>query len=229
MRQDKGFPGRILLPLIALACVLFLPGCPMEISNDIERVDVVMSDIFVIGNKATNGANHGWLAPKDDDSGIWEWKTSSLETDGHYDGVRIFNIDRDLSVRGGVFDAGPYDGVVFKYRTNVYNTEFRFRDFSFWFGWADEKLFNAYNWEGGWADPAKYTDNAYPSPYKEVVIPFYKMWRWGIQQNTGRVDNDLTNFDPNQLSNIHIDGRATMPNSGDIWLEIVDFAFFYYK
>jgi hypothetical protein len=219
MKNGKRLPGQISGLLIALACILALPGCPMEVTNGIERVDVVMSDIFVIGSKAASGSNHGWLA-LNENTGIWEKVTSDMVTDGHYDGVRLFNIDRDLGVKGGVFDAGAYDGVVFKYRTNVYNTEFRFRDFSFWFGWADEKLFDAHDWAGGWASP---------TGYKEVVIPFYKMWRWGIQQNTGRVDNDLTNFDPNQLSNIHIDGRSTMPDSGGIWLEIVDFAFFYYK
>ncbi|MDR3192283.1 MAG: hypothetical protein LBT87_04370 [Treponema sp.] len=220
MRKDNGFSKKIFCALAAAAWVLVLPGCPMEATNEIERVDVVMSDIFDIGSKATSGSNHGWLDDPDGD-GIWEKVTSDLSTEGHYDGVRIFNIDRDLDVRGGVFDAGPYDGIVFKYRTNVYNTEFRFMDFSFWFGWANEDLFPAWDWEGGFGSP---------TGYKEVVIPFYEMGRWGIQQSTGRVDNDLTNFDPNQLCDVHIDGRAIVADGGTTtWLEIVDFAFFYYK
>jgi hypothetical protein len=201
----------------------------MEATSDIERVEVTLSDIFTIGSKGTSGSNHGWLAKEEQGDGTFQWvkKTTDLETDDHYDGVRLFNIDRDMGVRGGVFDAGPYDGIVFKYRTNVYNTEFRFRDFSFWFAWwANQDTFSAWDWEAGYTK----SDTGCPdADYKEVVLPFYKMGRWGIQQSTGREDNDLTNFDPNQLSNVHIDGRSTMPDSGGIWLEIVDFDFFIYK
>jgi hypothetical protein len=230
MRKNRRFPAGICCLLPALACALFA-GCPMEATNDIERIDVVLSDVFVIGAKAVSGSNHGWLAAEDQEDGSINWvkKISDLDPglDAGYDGVRLFNIDRDLGVRDGVFDAGPYDGIVFKYRTNVYNTEFRFRDFSFWFAWwANEDTFPAWDWEAG---SAKSNAGCPDADYKEVVLPFYKMGRWGIQQSTGREDNDLTNFDPNQLSNVHIDGRSTMPDSGGIWLEIVDFAFFIYK
>jgi hypothetical protein len=214
------------LPFVCVFALAFT-GCPMEATNNIRRVDVVLSDLFFIGGKAISGNNHGWLVPVvNEESGKTIWTEApnrgDLSTDQHYDGVRLFNIDRDLGIKDDVIDAGPYDGVVFKYRTNVYNTEFRFRDFSFWFAWADEDIFPAFDYENGWENPS--------GEYKEVIIPFYKMERWGIPQTTGREDNDLTNFDPNQLSAVHIDGRSIMEGGGStIWLEIVDFDFFYYE
>ncbi|MDR1127994.1 MAG: hypothetical protein LBL20_01680 [Treponema sp.] len=227
MEKSKLVILKLLFGIAVAFMALLALSCSAGASNNIERVPVTMSDIFTIGNKAMSGSNHGWLAPEEQLDGrvLWVKQTGNQETDEHYDGVRLFNIDRDMSVRGGAFDAGPYDGVVFKYRTNVYNTTFRFRDFSFWFEWGSDTAFGAHDYENGWENPS--------GDYQEVVIPFFKLWRWGIQQNTGAVDNDLINFDPNQLSNIHIDGRNTIPkNDGQyegIWLEIVDFDFFIYR
>ena len=231
--------NRFLLTVMA-AAVFILPvclgSCPSggEFSDDdILIYPIALSEYFNIGSKAYAGhsGDAGWLVQDTDDSRIWRLAPSGFHnqwsTEEQFNGVRLWNIDRDLPPKK-ITDLSAYDGMMFKYRTNMTNTESRMQDCKFWWAYANSVTFNEWNFANGAANP----DPALG--YRQVIISFARMSKYGAPSVWGVPCNDDTKFNQNVFRNFRFDGRnrASTPTGGvteDYWLEIVDFAFFTYK
>ena len=224
--------------ITALVLPILLGACPTPVEGEKEilRHYVPVSTVFNIGSKAYDGhaGNAGWLVEDPDKPGCYMLAPGGVHnqwnTNQEFPGVRLFNIDRDLPVKQRM-DVSAYDGITFKYRTNMTNTEARLLDCMFWWAYASQDYFYSHNYRKGYANPDPELG------YKELILPFYKMWKWGIPQNVSTPCNDTTKFQPQIFTNFRFDGRDRgnyNPDEGDVspeayWLEIVEFAFFNYQ
>jgi len=246
MRRKRLFIFGILVLSIILP--FWFTSCPTrDDGGGIVLYPFAMSEIFNLDGRAASGGNEGWLRPSAADPRVWEKVPDSeggrvgsfpaFEGDTRkFYGMRMFNIDRNLGVKRRM-DLSIYDGIYFKYRASAINTELRMLDCGFWWAYANRDNFPEYNWQGrvgkegfeGDFDPDAWR---YPCPelgYKEVYIPFYRMWRWGIPQADSVPCNDSTKFQPNNFRSMRFDGRNLAQAGHPLWLEIVDFAFFKYE
>jgi len=253
MQKKKKFINiAYLLVAVAIVLPLWLGACEAAFPTRTEggglvKYPVPISTIFNVGSRAyanfTGAA--GWLVEDTDNPGSYKLAPSGQHNDWNNDGerefpgVRMFNIDRDLNLKNRL-DISDYDGISFKYRTNATNTESRMLDCMFWWAYTNEYEFNTWNYRGGYDDPLWIRNpanvgedpNAGPNAeiYKEVVIPFYRMWKWGTPQADDRPCYDTTRFNPNHFRNFRFDGRTIgSSGGGTLWIEIVDFAFFKYE
>jgi hypothetical protein len=224
MKKSRLLP----VPAWALALLGFLvcAGCGEIPGNEIERVpDITLSDVFLIGAKAAanHGSDCGWLVPDSANPGLWKLDSTDVlaAKDGGgqpYNGVRLWNVDGDLQVRKVPFDASPYDGIIFKYRTNCTEVTPKFIDYSY--RWAVYGInFKAFD----------YAQFNAPAAYKEIIVPFYKAVR-NVEAlfDDDHPDNNPLNFDYNQLRQLTFDMRSSV-DGGAYWIDVVDFAFFVFK
>ena len=219
--------------LFAIGIIVLFTSCPTRgDGGGIVRYPIVMSDYFYVGARAYAGrtGDAGWLVQDTDDPRIWKrapagqadmWEVHDNETYKFY-GMRLFNVDRDVGMKSRM-DLSEYDGITFKYRASAINTEARLLDCGFWWAYVNRDYFPEWNYEGGFANPDPNLG------YKEVVIPFYKMNKWGTPQADSVPCNDTTKFNPNNFRGFRFDGRITARDGDPLWLEIVDFAFFKYE
>jgi len=210
-----------------------MTSCPTRGGEpDIEFLEVAVSDYFVIGSRPRAGRENdaGWLEWIEEDR-VWRRVPNNRGGNAWYGppegvqfyGMRLFNIDRDMNFRNASRrDISEWDGIRFRYRSSTINTEPRMLDCRFWWAYASERDFPAWNWENGFANPCPELG------WREVFIPWHRMWRWGIPQ--GELPcNDTTKFNPNHWRGMRVDGRTTAQDGMPIWLEVVDFAFFRYR
>jgi len=244
MRKKRFRITGCLLIFAVFVLPFWLSSCPSrpEGQTEILRFPVALSDYFSIGGRsyaAGREGDAGWLEKDPSDPRVWRrvsmegsylWNVPEDHPTKYY-GMRMFHIDRDINNKRAA-NISEYDGVTFKYRTNVMNSEWRMLDCMFWWMYSDEELFfPAWNYKKGFANPDP------EEGYKEVIIPFYRMWKWGIPQNVSQPCNDQTKFNPVLWHNSRVDGRRIggyNPADGDvdpepIWIEIVDFAFFKFQ
>ena len=269
MKGNLFFKANLFLLFAALVLPVGLGTCKQafptrEESRGIVKYRINLADLFSISNRAYNGFNNGnntnsagWLRPVDMEAykadpesyrGAWEripgitdWNATAA--DAEYYGMRLYNVDRDMNFNGKMpnpRDFSEYDGIVFKYRSNATNTEFRFQDCLFWWAFANEYDFPEWNYRGGVTNPgwiqnpgnANLDINAGPDAdmYREVIIPWYRMARWGIPYPMTTPCYDSTKFNPNRVRGGRNDGRTIASGGGGtLWLEYVDFAFFKYE
>jgi hypothetical protein len=235
--------------VIAIAGLLIPASCNVNLSYKIRRVPVMLSDVFYIGDRPKTDLNvtdvngnvvgslkgSGWMS--DDGSGVWEtvFPTNSTGTykeggpgaEVQYDGCRLVGIDQDLFPRNTYLDVSAYDGMIFKYKSNS-DGSVKLFDKSYFFS-AAGKYYTAHGWyqsQNGTGDPA--------APYREVAIPFSSLTRSPVISNANTDDNNLENFDRDQLIHIMFDCRQPEDQIGGVqcpwaWSEIVDFDFFVYE
>ena len=209
---------------------LLLTACPTrpDGNRDIIRYPYALSELFNVGPRAFAGRESvaGWLI-EDTTTGLWNLaesgKHNAWNTTEEFYGVRMFNIDRELPLKSRL-DVSEYDGYTFRYRTNMMNTDARMLDCMFWWSYTNEDYFPEWNWENGFANPDPELG------YKEVIIPFHRMVKWGIPTDPVDPCNDTTKFNPMIFRNFRFDGRSPADDvsASGYWLEIVDFAFFKY-
>jgi len=237
-----GLVSMLIIPILFSSCPTRAEG-----EKELIKTDVSMTQWFNVevrnewnGNGFARAGQAGWLVWNEEDR-IWElappasggdsghnsWNT----TDAYY-GVRLFSNDRNLPLKK-FMDMSEYDGVTFKYRTNIMDTEARFRDCMYWWGYSNDSkdttspyYFGPWNYEGGFDDPCP------DLGWREVIIPFHKLVKWGIPQNVTEPCNDVRRFNPHIWTHFRCDGRS--PADGVLhqqqyWIDIVEFAFFQYQ
>ena len=247
MRRKLCFAACIIVA--ALVFPLLMTSCPTR--PDGERGELILyrypiNELFNVGIRAFEAGRQndaGWLE-YDPATGLWDlsphhnnWDSSGLDLsnyDNQFHGVRLFNIDRDLVLREWM-DISQFDGFRFKYRTNMMNTELRVRDCMFWWGFSDEHIFQDWNWNSETNNVDTFRDPCPELGWREVVIPFHRLRRWGIPQNVTLPCNDVTRFNRMIFTGMRFDGRlpahvtpgnTAAERNSQFWLEIVDFAFF---
>jgi len=248
----------LILFRVILASVMLsvLGGCGGTGAYSIRRIEIPLSEVFYLSDRCrpdqrvnnANGTQVGtlkgssWLADLDDD-GVWETVFPTTNTSNYmaggpgasvqYRGARMTGVDSVLMPRDAYLDTSAYDGMVFRYKSNSQGTIFLY-DKSYRFS-VPGRVYRAHGYkaEGGEGNP--------DIEYRELIIPFSNVSRNPVVVNEGTDDNNLENFDRDQLTRIFIDARQPedsingvqlVGNSGGLqhaWHEIIDFAFFVYE